>query len=451
MSHRMDRAAGEDDLAGDVAELRRRLRVLRLENERLQSSLDNSLVILETVKQLTGGAKRSHAVQVVLERAVALFDLADAGLIALYDEDDRRLRVVACHNYDPCALKIRMRPGEGAPGWTYKLRTPRMWAGPEQCAECIDPVNPVDRSLILAAIEGRPYPQSMMCSPFLARDSVVGAIQLEHYADRRHFSERELQILTNLAADPLAVALDNSALVDQLRRQNTQKRELLRRTINAQEQERERVARNLHDDVSQTLTGLLIALKNLQTVAAAAPDCAELTSYLNDVEQDVRETIAATQDLAVDLRPALLDDIGLVSALEWYLDHRVAMAGVKTSLKARGVDQDKLEDWVTTALFRIAQEALSNVVRHAQAENVVVSLSSEPTGIVLTVKDDGRGFATHGIDREVDHDADEFTSHLGLRGMQERATMIGGSLAVHSRVGKGTEVRAVVPLVRDGS
>ncbi|HQJ98836.1 MAG TPA: sensor histidine kinase, partial [Thermoleophilia bacterium] len=248
---------------------------------------------------------------------------------------------------------------------------------------------------------------------------------------------------TNLAADPLAVALDNTALVDQLRRRNRQMRELLRRTINAQEEERERVARNLHDDVSQTLTGLLIALKNLQSVAAAAPNGAELTSYLCDVEEDVRRTIATTQDLAVDLRPALLDDIGLVSALEWYLEHRVAKAGVKTRLRVRGIDRDGLEDWSTTALFRIAQEALSNVVRHAQAENVVVSLSGGPSDIVLTVTDDGCGFATH--------ESDELASHLGLRGMQERVQMIGGSLAVRSRPGEGTEVRAVVPLVRDGS
>ncbi|HQG04631.1 MAG TPA: hypothetical protein PK838_09990, partial [Thermoleophilia bacterium] len=116
MTPKTDTAAVGERRADDAAELRRRLRLLELENERLQSSLDNSLVILETVKQLTGGAKRSHAVQVVLERTVALFDLADAGLIALYDEDDRRLNVVACQNYDPCVLKIRMRPGEGAPG-----------------------------------------------------------------------------------------------------------------------------------------------------------------------------------------------------------------------------------------------------------------------------------------------------------------------------------------------
>ncbi|HOT24650.1 MAG TPA: GAF domain-containing protein, partial [Thermoleophilia bacterium] len=322
MTPKTDTAAVGERRADDAAELRRRLRLLELENERLQSSLDNSLVILETVKQLTGGAKRSHAVQVVLERTVALFDLADAGLIALYDEEDERLKVVACHHYDPCVLKIRMHPGEGAPGWTYTSQTPHIWAGPEECAECVDPVNPVDRALIRQAVEGRPFAQSLMCSPFLARGKVIGAIQLEHYADERHFSERELQILTNLAADPLAVALDNTALVDQLRRRNRQMRELLRRTINAQEEERERVARNLHDDVSQTLTGLLIALKNLQSVAAAAPNGAELTSYLCDVEEDVRRTIATTQDLAVDLRPALLDDIGLVSALEWYLEHR---------------------------------------------------------------------------------------------------------------------------------
>ena len=443
MTPKTDTAAVGERRADDAAELRRRLRLLELENERLQSSLDNSLVILETVKQLTGGAKRSHAVQVVLERTVALFDLADAGLIALYDEEDERLKVVACHHYDPCVLKIRMHPGEGAPGWTYTSQTPHIWAGPEECAECVDPVNPVDRALIRQAVEGRPFAQSLMCSPFLARGKVIGAIQLEHYADERHFSERELQILTNLAADPLAVALDNTALVDQLRRRNRQMRELLRRTINAQEEERERVARNLHDDVSQTLTGLLIALKNLQSVAAAAPNGAELTSYLCDVEEDVRRTIATTQDLAVDLRPALLDDIGLVSALEWYLEHRVAKAGVKTRLRVRGIDRDGLEDWSTTALFRIAQEALSNVVRHAQAENVVVSLSGGPSDIVLTVTDDGCGFATH--------ESDELASHLGLRGMQERVQMIGGSLAVRSRPGEGTEVRAVVPLVRDGS
>lgn len=423
----------------DVVELRRRLRLAELENERLQASLDNSLIILETVKRLTGEGDRSSAVKVVLERAVALFDLADAGLIAIYDDDHERLRVVASHNYDPCVLGIKMLPGEGAPGLTYKLRRPRIWAGPAQCSECIEPVNPVDRALILRACEGRPYPQSIMCSPFLARGKVIGAIQLEHFSDDRHFSERELQILTNLAADPLAVALDNSALVDQLRRQNHQMRELLRRTMNIQEEERARVARNLHDDVSQTLTGLLIALTNLQTAAAAALESADLTSLVRDVEEDIRATIASTQDLAVDLRPAILD-VGLVSALEWLLERRVAKAGVKTRLKVRNIDQDTIEDWVATALFRVAQEALSNVIRHAQAENVLVSLSGGSSYIVLTIKDDGRGFATP--------DSNDATTHLGLRGMRERVTMINGSLKVSSRRGEGTEVRAMVPVTK---
>ena len=182
------RAAARDQPADLTAELRAKDREIAM----LRARLDDSRAIMGAARELTAAHGEEQLVQTILERTIALFDLADGGMLALYDSPEDCLRVVACSQcYAPVALRIRMKPGEGAPGMTYLSQKPHLRAGPRECAAVIDSVNPDDRELILAAIESHPACQSLMCAPLVARGKVIGAIQLDHNADDRVFSERD--------------------------------------------------------------------------------------------------------------------------------------------------------------------------------------------------------------------------------------------------------------------
>lgn len=215
-----------------------------------------------------------------------------------------------------------------------------------------------------------------------------------------------------------------------------QRRMLLNRVITAQEEERQRIARELHDETGQSLTALGLGLE-AATAELRSGLGHGLDERLAGLARVAAEAIEELDRLVLDLRPAQLDHLGLVATLRWYLARVQAQSGVVAHLTVRG-ESKRLQPEVETALFRIAQEALTNVTRHAQASGVEVVLSFEPSLLSLEVKDDGAGFdveATRGV-----------TSSLGLIGMRERAQLMGGAMAVRSRPGAGTQLSVTVPL-----
>jgi signal transduction histidine kinase len=211
-----------------------------------------------------------------------------------------------------------------------------------------------------------------------------------------------------------------------------------RQLIEAQEEERRRIARELHDQIGQVLTAVKMNLHTVQRVCNGTEEGAHIKDNLEAVDEALR----LVRDLSVDLRPPLLDDLGLVTALRWYVDRYAKRTGIAAEVIVELDDpNERFSRELETACFRIAQEALTNVVRHAHANDVWVSLRKEDAILILSVKDDGIGFDHEALQRRAPRAAT-----LGLLGMQERAHAAGGVLEIHSRISKGTEIRLKLPL-----
>ncbi|OGK97338.1 MAG: hypothetical protein A3E31_17190 [Candidatus Rokubacteria bacterium RIFCSPHIGHO2_12_FULL_73_22] len=223
---------------------------------------------------------------------------------------------------------------------------------------------------------------------------------------------------------------------DELRRRDEARRRLLEQIITAQEEERRRIARELHDGTGQSLTSLTLGL-------AAIIESRDLDA-VHERAAELRVLAVRTLDevhsLARGLRPSILDDLGLVPALERHLKEYEASRGLAVDLHARGLDQ-RLPGSVEIAVYRIVQEALTNIAKHADASAVSVLLERRDDSVRIIVEDDGRGFDAHAV--LVSRDADR---RLGLHGMHERALLLGGSLTIESAPGRGTSVFADIPL-----
>ena len=225
-----------------------------------------------------------------------------------------------------------------------------------------------------------------------------------------------------------------------LQEQFAHRRALLLRLATAEEDERRRISRELHDEMGQYLTALILELKLLEgAIPADGPARARL-QRLQRVTGDIGKEV---HRLAVELRPTALDDVGLPTTIQNYLDEWSARAGVRADFHAAGLES-RPPPFAETALFRIAQEALTNVAKHAEASRVSVILESRDGHATLIVEDDGGGF-----DVEAILDVPGEVPHLGLLGMRERVAMAGGTLTIESRPGGPTTLFARIPTHRD--
>ena len=237
-------------------------------------------------------------------------------------------------------------------------------------------------------------------------------------------------------AELKSAILQLRAEIAERQRAERERGQLLRRLGIAQEEERRRIAREMHDQFGQMLTTLLLKLSLLKTEWAAQP---ELFAQLEALERLARQLDADIDFLVWQLRPTALDDLGLQLALTNYVQNWSKHFAIPCEMHTHGLDQQRLSAETETALYRIAQEALHNVVKHAEASSVDLLLERRADAISLIIEDDGKGF-----DAEAQSDVSE--RGVGLAGMRERATLLGGTVEIESQVGKGTTVIVQIPL-----
>jgi signal transduction histidine kinase len=208
-------------------------------------------------------------------------------------------------------------------------------------------------------------------------------------------------------------------------------RNLSARLVETQENERKNISRDLHDAVGQSMSAVQFELHDLGVVLAPYPE--PLRTRVDRIRELVESSVAMVRNMALILRPSMLDDLGLAAALEWQANQVSRSTGVRIKLVANAIP-DELPEEHKINIFRIVQEALNNVCRHARASSVEITLLTIEDRISVTIRDDGRGFRT------------PRPSGLGLIGMQERAESLGGSLAVKSGPGQGTAIEVSLPL-----
>jgi PAS domain S-box-containing protein len=230
-------------------------------------------------------------------------------------------------------------------------------------------------------------------------------------------------------------------LVAKISTANERLQTLSRRLVDAQESERRRIARELHDGIGQAITAAQLNLRVLQR----RPDAPSLGPLLEENITMLGEVLRDVRHLSLDLRPPLLDDLGLVAALEWYTQEQARRAGLEAVVQS-DVEEGRIHPTLETAFFRLAQEAVTNVIRHARAKTLSVKLRQKGDELHLLVRDDGVGF-----DVEAMRQPGARVASLGLVGMEERATLIGGGIQFHSSPARGTEVHAWVSMNAFGS
>jgi two-component system sensor histidine kinase UhpB len=205
--------------------------------------------------------------------------------------------------------------------------------------------------------------------------------------------------------------------------------------INAQEQERKRIARELHDETSQVLTSLLISLAILEEAVKSQ----EARDRIADTRKLAHQTLRAIRNLSIDLRPSALDDLGLLPAIRWYIKEYQQKCAIDVDFNATGF-RERLLPELETALYRIVQEALTNTARHAQAHHITIKMNEDAETVYLSIQDDGAGFDVDAVLKTPYQDRG-----LGLAGMSERAVLLDGKLNIHSVIGHGTTIEVQIP------
>ncbi|MFO7320220.1 MAG: HAMP domain-containing protein [Chloroflexota bacterium] len=271
-------------------------------------------------------------------------------------------------------------------------------------------------------------------APLQARNSVKGVLVLLSREKSALDPARSDSFLLAICSQ-LGIAVENTQLWNELKQRDAMRTRLLANAVSAQEQERERISRELHDETGQALTALLVQLKVFERLR----DEKAIAKHAETLRQLVLATLEEVRRLARDLRPGMLDELGLVPTLEWHTRTYAQNTGIPVDFEALLPEDFRLPVHTELALYRVVQEALTNVVRHANATRASVRLTKTGDGVRLAISDDGCGFDVAAVMNAQERG-------VGLLGIQERVELIGGNLSVESTPGNGTSLIVEVPL-----
>ena len=409
-----EKAGGQDfdDDDQELVSLLAAQAAVAIENARLYEASTQWSRQLESLNEVADALVTETDLDRLLELIVArLRDLLDARLVTvLLPAGADQLRFAAVAGEDGAALHGQLVARGGSKSGRVLER------GRSERVDSVldDPDVDHGATRLIGARSG-------LWVPLRVRGRAIGVLAAhDKRASDVRFTDTDLRLAETFASRA-AVAVDLSERIA---------RDALRRVVEAQEAERKRLARELHDETGQALTSILLGLKGLEETLATD----DSRSAVGDLRQLVVSTLQDVRRLAVELRPSALDDLGLVAAID-RLARSFGESGIQVEVEAH-IGEQRLPEAVETTLYRIVQEALTNVAKHANAERMSITLTRRDATVVAIVEDDGTGFDPEASARE----------GLGLLGMRERLALVGGKLRIEAAPGTGTTIAAEVPI-----
>ena len=393
----------------DITERKRREEELRRRNRELAA--------LNAVASAVGGLlSPDEVLRRALRQALTALDLS-TGWIFILDKDDS-VRLAAAYGLDTVDFAF---PACMC-GDVLRTGTPRMLCNLDK--RCI-------------AYGAGEEVRCHITVPIVAGKRRLGVLSVGASTCER-FDRSEVNILLSIGHQ-IGMALENARLWEEVQEKERIRSTLLAQLIRAQEEERRRVARELHDGIGQSLNALVLGLNTAMAALERAPDM--VPTLIKRLRLSVSDVVRELQDVIYDLRPSILDDLGLVRALHWYAEERLKPLGIHVVFDVPS-SLPRLASEVETTLFRIGQEALTNVVKHAQATQVVVRIGHNRELIWLEVTDNGRGFKED-VGSKMNR---KHRPGWGLLNIEERASLLGGQTIIESQLNKGTRVYVEVPI-----
>ncbi len=262
------------------------------------------------------------------------------------------------------------------------------------------------------------------------RHDLIGVLMSIYIGEPTRLPEDTIALLKGLA-DQTGIAITNASLFEQMRTSRERQQFLARQLVKVQEDERRSLSRELHDEIGQMLTGLQFTIKSIMVESTE-----EQKNKLDQIQILISVIISQIRELSINLRPSLLDDLGILPTLVWYFDRYEAKTGVRVSFDHQNLDQ-RLSPELEITAFRIVQEALTNVARYAEADSAEVKINILESVMQVEIYDRGRGFDITLLPKN---------QSVGLDGMRERAFAVGGIMEIHSQPGKGTHIHATLPI-----
>lgn len=409
------------------------------EREQLNADLRRTAQELALLLELSNVLAMPMALQdrlpSVLQRLVHSVSFADAGLVLLRQGDQGTVKLQIATGFEV----------DDGSRWLASARELGMACADRGMVMCrhrdgTTMATPFNEVMVEPRCHLQPSPTTMISLPLMVDQQTIGSIVLAQSDASAHqgLSQPELELMLGIARQ-LSLSIENARLYQAAQEHERVLGEMLRQVVGAQEAERQRIARELHDATGQSLTAISLGLRGVETMlgqvdpAKLADQIAELRTYSTNALGELRSIIA-------DLRPSILDDMGLAAALKWYVQRYEQRRGIATTLEVTG-NALRLPAEVEIVLFRITQEALTNVAKHAKASAVTVRLDYAPAQVALAVEDDGSGFDPRRMLRNGEQPAG-----WGLLDIQERAALVGGTYRIESQPGQGTSVQITIPL-----
>ncbi|GAB4456090.1 MAG: hypothetical protein Kow0031_37420 [Anaerolineae bacterium] len=428
-----------DAQAAALAAQRQSNREMEQLNQQLQQVAHDLTILLDLSNLLTEPLSLHEQLQQVLDKIILRLNFADAGIIFLNHEETGAVT-------ETVAIGLNSLPPDKAGVLRGQARELGIQCVARKLALC----RHLDGSVIEFSLEDairtqrcRKYisPTLMVALPLAAQNRIIGSLLLLGPEDgSRRVSVDEFVLMVGIAQQ-LGLSVENARLYQGLQKREKRLAEMLNQVVDAQEAERRRIARELHDATAQSLTAIALGLSGLESLMAGQKPLR--VEQVRELQNFSTSALAELRGLIADLRPSHLDDLGLAAALRWYLQTFEKRYGIATKL-AISADINRLSSDYETVLFRILQEALTNVAKHAHATAVKVTLDQQPGNLHLAVEDNGQGFDLDAVL----HNA-EIHKGWGLLGIQERAALLGASCKIDTAPGQGTLIGVNVPLTKE--